>query len=61
MIMIDKSHIRFDHSGFDHSVFDGIDTSTGTIALCLLSGKQGEKSPSIRMRECRRMRDEGRA
>jgi hypothetical protein len=27
----------------------------------LLSGKQDEKSTSIRMRECRRMRDEGRA
>jgi hypothetical protein len=26
-----------------------------------LSGKQDEKSTSIRMRECRRMRDEGRA
>jgi len=28
--------------------------------LALLSGKQDEKSTSIRMRECRRMRDEGR-
>jgi len=27
----------------------------------LLSGKQDEKSASIRMRECHRMRDEGRA
>ena len=27
----------------------------------VLSGKQDEKSTSIRMRECRRMRDEGRA
>jgi uncharacterized protein YcgI (DUF1989 family) len=27
----------------------------------LLSGKQDEKSTSIRMRECRRMRDKGRA
>jgi two-component system OmpR family response regulator len=29
--------------------------------LQVLSGKQDEKSTSIRMRECRRMRDEGRA
>jgi hypothetical protein len=27
----------------------------------MLSGKQNEKSTSIRMRECHRMRDEGRA
>jgi len=27
----------------------------------LLSGKQDEKSTSIKMRECRRMRDKGRA
>jgi hypothetical protein len=27
----------------------------------VLSGKQDEKITSIRMRECRRMRDEGRA
>jgi hypothetical protein len=27
----------------------------------VLSGKQDEKSTSIGMRECRRMRDEGRA
>jgi hypothetical protein len=27
----------------------------------MLSGKQDEKSTSIRMRECRRMRDERRA
>jgi hypothetical protein len=27
----------------------------------VLSGEQDEKSTSIRMRECRRMRDEGRA
>ena len=31
------------------------------LATDLLSGKQDEKSASIRMRECRRMRDEGRA
>src|SRR5215831_3070056 len=31
------------------------------IPVCLLSGKQDEKSTSIRMRECRRMCDEGRA
>ena len=31
------------------------------LRLHLLRGKQDEKSTSIRMRGCRRMRDEGRA
>jgi hypothetical protein len=31
------------------------------IRTVMLSGKQDEKSTSIRMRECRRMHDEGRA
>ena len=30
-------------------------------AVGVLSGKQDEKSTSIRMRKCRRIRDEGRA
>ena len=33
----------------------------GKSGFIVLSGKQDEKSTSIRMRECRRMRDEGRA
>ena len=35
--------------------------ATDLYAVGLLSGKQDEKSTSIRMRECRRMRDERRA
>jgi len=37
------------------------DASTSMRPEAVLSGKWDEKSTSIRMRECRRMRDEGRA
>jgi RNA-directed DNA polymerase len=43
------------------AIEDKIVQAAVVAILTLLSGKQDEKSTSIRMRECRRMRDERRA
>lgn len=56
----------YDRTG-DESMLDEVKRImiSGSMPLCrwagVLSGKQDEKSASIRMRKCRRIRDEGRA